>query len=69
MESPERKPLTGVWSEIERRRVVDHLGMMLEILRDLREDRRFWLSMGPKFRVRFEDFQGDMAALRASFRK
>jgi len=69
MESPERKPLTGVWSEIERRMVDGQLRLVLEVLRDLREDQRFWLSMGPEFRVRYEDFQGDLAALRASFRK
>jgi len=69
MESPERKPLTGVWSEIERRRVDGQLRLVQEVLRDLRDDQRFWLSMGPKFRVRYEDFQGDLAALRASFRK
>lgn len=65
----EGKPSAGVLSEIERRRVVDHLGMVLEILRDLRENQKLWLSMGPEFRVRFEDFQGDLAALRASWRK
>jgi len=69
MESPERKPLTGVLSESERLRVFDQLWMVLEILRDLRENQRLWLSMGPEFRVRFEDFQGDLAALRASWRK
>ena len=68
MESPERKPLTGVWSEIERRMVDGQLRLVLEVLRDLRGDGRFWLSMGPEFRVRYEDFQGDLAALRASFR-
>jgi len=63
------QPSTGVWSEIERRRVDGQLRLVQGVLRDLREDQRFWLIMAPKFRVRYEDFQGDLAALRACFRK
>ena len=69
MESPERKPLTGVWSEIDKRRVSAYLVVVLDTMRALRSEPEFWVQLGPALRVRFEDFQGDLAALRASFRK
>ena len=60
---------TGVSSEIERRRVIVSLDQALTALRTLRDDQRFWLGLGPAFRVRFEDFQGDLAMLRAAYRE
>lgn len=60
---------TGVSSEIERRRVLVSLDQALTSLRTLRDDQRFWLGLGPAFRVRFEDFQGDLAMLRAAYRE
>lgn len=58
-----------VSSEIERRRVIVSLDQALTSLRTLRDDQRFWLGLGPAFRVRFEDFQGDLAMLRAAYRE
>lgn len=70
MESPEgSRPSNGVSSEIERHRVIAFLDGIGDSLRVLRGNPRFWLSLGPAFRVRYEDFQGDLAALRASWRK
>lgn len=60
---------TGVSSEIERHRVVAFLDGIGCSLRELRADPDFWLTLGPGFRVRYEDFQGDLAALRAAWRK
>ncbi len=60
---------TGVSSEIERHRVVAILDVIREDLQALRGDPDFWLGLGPAFRVRYEDFQGDLAALRAAWRK
>ena len=60
---------TGVSSEIERLRVVAFLDGIVDSLRALRCNPRFWLSLGPAFRGRYEDFQGDLAALRASWRE
>jgi len=69
MESPGKRPSTGVSSEIERRRVVVQLDTALNALRSLRVDRGFWLSLGPGFRIRYEDFQGDLAAMRVAWRE
>lgn len=70
MEEPEKgKPSTGVSSEIDRRRVVVRLDEALNALRGLRADQGFWLSLGPGFRVRYEDFQGDLAAMRVAWRE
>lgn len=63
------QPSTEVSSEIERRRVVAFLDGIGDSLRVLRDDPDFWLSLGPAFRVRYEDFQGDLAALRAAWWK
>lgn len=60
---------TGVSSEIERHRVVAFLDGIGDSLRVLRADPDFWQSLGPAFRVRYEEFQGDLAALRAAWRK
>lgn len=60
---------TEVSSEIERRLTVALLAVIGDSLRVLRDDTHFWLSLGPAFRVRYEDFQGDLAALRASWRE
>ena len=60
---------TEVSSEIERHLVVAFLSVIGDSLRELRCNDRFWLSLGPAFRGRYEDFQGDLAALRASWRK
>ena len=69
-EDPRLRPdSTGVSSEIERRRVIVSLDQALTALRTLRDDQRFWLGLGPGFRVRFEDFQGDLAMLRAAYRE
>jgi hypothetical protein len=65
----DEQPSTGVSSEIERHRVVAFLDGIGDSLRVLRADQDFWLSLGPAFRVRYEDFQGDLAALRAAWRK
>lgn len=59
---------TGVSSEIERRRVCAFLDGISDSLRALRADSEFWLSLGPSLRVRYEDFQGDLAALRIAWR-
>ena len=60
---------TEVSSEIERHRVVAFLDGIGDSLRVLRGNPRFWLSLGPAFRGRYEDFQGDIAALRVSWRE
>ncbi len=65
----EEEPSTGVLSEIERHRVVAYLYGIGESLRVLRADRDFWLSLGPAFRVRYEEFQADLAAMRAAYRE
>lgn len=65
----EERPSTGVSSEIERRRVVVQLDTALNALRSLRAEQRFWLGLGPAFRARFEDFQGDLAGLLAAYRE
>lgn len=70
MVSPEDpKPSTGVSSEIDRRRVVVQLDAALNAMRALRADQVFWLSLGPGFRIRYEDFQGDLAAMRVAWRE
>lgn len=70
MEGPEKgKPSTGVSSEIELRKVREHLDRLSDSMRALRAEPKFWLSLGPAFRVRYEDFQGDLAALRVAWRK
>lgn len=58
----------GEWSETERRRVLAYLSGVSDSLRVLRADSVFWLSLGPALRVRWEDFQGDLAALRRDWR-
>ena len=63
------KPSTGVSSEIERRRLLVSLDQALTALRTMRADEKFWLGLGPAFRVRFEDLQGDLAMLRAAYRE
>jgi hypothetical protein len=65
----DEQPSTGVLSEIERHRVVAFLVGIGDGLRVLRANPDFWLSLGPAMRVRYEDFQGDLAALRAAWRK
>lgn len=60
---------TGVSSEIERRWVIAYLEGISASLRALRAEPKFWLGLGPAFRVRFEDFQGDLAMLRAAYRE
>lgn len=62
-------PSTGVLSEISRRHFADRVAIVLEALQELRANQGFWLSLGPAFRVRYEDFQGDLAALRQAFRR
>lgn len=69
MEREELKPSTGVLSETERLRIYGTLCRLSGELHALRGDPRFWLSLGPGFRVRYEDFQGDLAAVRAAWRK
>lgn len=70
MESPEGpRSSTAVSSEIERHRVQAYLTGLLDSLRALREDPEFWFSLGPAMRVRYQDFQGDLAALRAAWRR
>lgn len=65
------KPRTSseVSTEIGRRRVIVQLDLALNALRAMREDQRFWLGLGPAFRGRYEDFQGDLAMLRAAYRE
>jgi len=60
---------TGVSSEIERHRVEAYLTGLLDSLRALRQDEGFWRNLIPAMRVRYEDFQGDLAVLRAAWRK
>jgi hypothetical protein len=62
-------PSTGVSSEIERRRVIVSIDQALTALRTLRDTQQFWLGLGPAFRSRFEDFQGDLAMLRSAYRE
>lgn len=59
----------GMEDEQHRHRVVAYLDGLLASLRSLRDDQKFWLGLGPAFRVRFEDFQGDLAMLRAAYRE
>jgi hypothetical protein len=70
MEEPEeRKPSSGVSSEIERRRTGDLLMMVIEGMHELRRAPAFWVSLGPAFRVQFEDFQGNLSVIRSAWRK
>ena len=69
MERPERKPSTGVWSEIDKRRVSAYLVVVLDTMRALRSEPEFWVQLGPALRVRFEDFQSDLGAVRAAWRR
>jgi hypothetical protein len=64
-----RPATTGVSSEIDRHRVIAYLDGILASLRALRGDPKFWLGLGPAFRVRYEDFEGDLAMQRAAFRE
>jgi hypothetical protein len=63
------KPSAAVLSEVERRRTVDFLIMVIEGMHELRRRPEFWVALGPAFRVRFEDFQGELVGLRAAWRK
>jgi hypothetical protein len=60
---------TGVSSEIESSRILANLGVLLDTMRALRGEADFWTRLPPSYRVRFEDLQGDLAALRAAYRK
>jgi hypothetical protein len=62
-------PSNGVSSEIERRRTWDFLIMVIEGMNELRRRPEFWVSLGPAFRVRFEDFQDELVGLRVAWRK
>jgi hypothetical protein len=59
---------TGVSSAIDWRVVLEHLTALLSTMRELRDLPGFWYYLGPSVRVRFEDFQGAFAALRAELR-
>jgi hypothetical protein len=61
--------LNGVSSEIDRRRVVSILCGIGDSLMELRASPDFWTGLGPAFRVRYEDFQADLATLRSAWRK
>ena len=63
------KPSPALASEIERRRVIAYLEGISASLRSLRGEPKFWLGLGPAFRVRYEDFQGDLAMLQAAYRE
>jgi hypothetical protein len=65
----ECQPSTGASSVIERRVVLEHLTALLSTMRELRDLPGFWYYLGPTVRVRFEDFQGELAALRAELRE
>ena len=43
--------------------------IVMASLRELRGREDFWLRLGPTFRARYEDFQGDLAMLRAAYRE
>ena len=60
---------TSVSSGIDERRVSAYLAVVLDTMRALRSEPEFWVQLGPALRVRFEDFQSELAAVRASFRK
>jgi len=60
---------TAVSSGIDERRVSAYLAVVLDTMRALRSEPEFWVQLGPALRVRFEDFQSDLAAVRASFRR
>jgi len=45
-----------------------YLAVVLDTMLALRREPEFWVQLGPALRVRFEDFQSDLAAVRASFR-
>lgn len=60
---------TGVSLEIERRNVLAYLDGIGASLRALRENRAFWGGLAPSFRVQYEDFQGELAMLRAAYRE
>ena len=59
---------TSVSSEVEKRRVSAYLAVVLDTMRALRREPEFWVGLGPALRVRFEDFQSDLGAVRAAFR-
>lgn len=63
------KPSPALATEIERRRVAAYLEGISASLRALRGEPRFWLKLGPAFRVRYEDFQGDLAMLIVAYRE
>lgn len=67
MEVPD-KSSTGVSSEIDGNRVSAYLAVILDTMRALRGEAEFWTRLGPAFRVRFEDFQSELAAMRVAFR-
>jgi hypothetical protein len=60
---------SGVSSGIKRRVVLEHLTALLSTMRELRDLPGFWYYLGPSARVRFEDFQGELAALLAELRE
>ena len=59
---------TSVSSGIDERRVSAYLAVVLDTMRALRSEPEFWAQLGPALRVRFEDFQSDLGAVRAAFR-
>lgn len=50
-------------------RVLSSLESVLVGLRELRGTPEFWQQLAPGLRVRYEDFQGDLAAMRSSWRE
>ena len=60
---------TAESSEVDKGRVSAYLAVVLDTMRALRSEPEFWVQLGPALRVRFEDFQSDLAAVRASFRR
>jgi hypothetical protein len=60
---------TGESAEIERRRTEDYLIMVVEGMHELRRRPEFWVSLGPAFRVRYEEFHSELVGLRATWRR
>jgi hypothetical protein len=63
------KPSTVVLSGIDERGVSAYLGVLLDTMRALRGEAEFWCRLGPAFRVRFEDFQSELATMRVTLGK
>jgi hypothetical protein len=62
------QPSNGESSAATRLRVMTTLDVAMVALRELRDTDDFWLALGPAYRIRYEDFQADLASARISWR-